>query len=39
MKGHAYRLVTTLFGDQDKMVTLPVLSGPAKGLRIRADLV
>ena len=32
-------MVTTLFGDQDKMVTLPVLSGPAKGLRIRADLV
>ena len=26
-------------GDADNMVTLPVLSGPGRGLRIRADLV
>jgi FkbM family methyltransferase len=39
LTGQAYRIVTALLGDQDHMVTLPVLSGPAKGLRIRADLV
>ena len=39
VKEKAYRTLTAVFGDQDKMVTLPVLSGPAKGLRIRADLI
>lgn len=39
IKDNAYRMITTLVGDQDNMVTLPILSGPARGLRIRADLV
>src|SRR5262245_20426462 len=39
IRDHAYRMVTAVFGDEDRMVTLPVLSGPGKGLRIRADLV
>jgi len=39
IKEQVFRTATKLFGDQDKMITLPVLSGPAKGLRIRADLI
>jgi FkbM family methyltransferase len=39
IKENAYGIMTALFGDQDRMITLPVLSGPARGLRIRADLV
>ena len=38
VKDQTYRLVTSLFGDKDKMITLPVLNGPAKGLRVRADI-
>jgi FkbM family methyltransferase len=38
MKDHAYRIVTAILGDADSMVTTPVLSGPGRGLRIRADL-
>jgi FkbM family methyltransferase len=32
-------MITVIFGDEDRMVTLPVLTGPAQGLRIRVDLV
>jgi FkbM family methyltransferase len=39
IKNNGYRLITALIGDHDRMVTLPVLSGPAKGLKIRANLI
>src|SRR5580700_9097236 len=39
LKRTLYRAITALYGDQERLVTLPVLSGPAKGMRIRADLV
>jgi FkbM family methyltransferase len=39
VKDNSYRLITALVGDQAKMVTLPILSGPGKGLKIRADLI
>jgi len=39
VKDSSYRLITALVGDQEKMVTLPILSGPGKGLKIRADLI
>jgi FkbM family methyltransferase len=39
IRDKAYRSLTALIGDKDKMVTLPVLSGPAKGILIRADLI
>jgi FkbM family methyltransferase len=32
-------MITMALGDKDQMVTLPILSGPGKGLWIRADLV
>jgi FkbM family methyltransferase len=39
LKNGLYQLMTTVYGDANGMVTLPVLTGPARGLRIRADLV
>lgn len=39
LKDGLYRLVTTIYGDANGMVTLPVLAGPNRGLRIRADIV
>jgi FkbM family methyltransferase len=39
IKSPVYRLITALAGDQDQMVTMPVLAGPAKGLRFRGDLL
>jgi FkbM family methyltransferase len=39
LKDGLYRLVTTFLGDANGMVTLPVVAGPGRGLRIRADLV
>lgn len=39
IKDNTYRLITALIGDQEKMVTLPILSGRGKGLKIRADLI
>lgn len=39
IRDKAYRMITTLAGDKENMVTLPILSGPARGLRIRADLI
>ena len=38
MKDYMYWMVTELYGDHDGMVTLPILFGPARGLKIRADL-
>jgi FkbM family methyltransferase len=38
-KDASYRLLTAVLGDDEHMVTLPVISGPAKGLRLRTDLV
>jgi len=39
LKEGAYRSITALIGDAENMVTLPILRGPAKGLRMRADIV
>ncbi|HUJ73123.1 MAG TPA: FkbM family methyltransferase [Verrucomicrobiae bacterium] len=39
LRTQAYRLLTDLVGDNDGRVLLPVLQGPAKGLRFRLDLV
>ena len=39
LKDFAYETLTRLIGDSEGMVTLPVVSGPGRGLRIRADLV
>jgi FkbM family methyltransferase len=39
IKNNGYRLITALIGDQERMVTLPILNGPAKGLKIRTDLI
>lgn len=38
LKDGAYRSITALFGDAENMVTLPILCGPARGLRMRADI-
>jgi FkbM family methyltransferase len=39
LKDTLYRLITAVQGDAGGMVTMPVLAGPCRGLRIRADLV
>ena len=39
IKNTTYRLITALAGDQERMVTMPVFAGPARGLRFRGDLI
>ncbi len=39
VKHASYNLLTATIGDEEGMVTLPVISGPAKGLSLRLDLV
>jgi FkbM family methyltransferase len=39
LKDRLYRLITTTRGDANGLVTLPVLSGPGRGLRLRVDLI
>jgi FkbM family methyltransferase len=39
LKDKTYKVITALAGDKDQMVTMPVLSGPGKGLRFRGDLI
>ena len=38
IKDYTYWMVTELYGDHDGTVALPILFGPARGLKIRADL-
>jgi FkbM family methyltransferase len=39
VKGFAYRALTLTLGDSDGLVNLPVIRGPAKGLKLRLELV
>lgn len=39
VKTVGYRFVTTLFGDDEKMVPLTIRRGAAKGLKLRLDLI
>jgi FkbM family methyltransferase len=39
LKDTAYKAATSILGDGDGLVRLPVISGPARGLHFRLDLV
>jgi len=39
LKDAAYKAATSILGDRHGLVRLPVISGPARGLRFRLDLV
>lgn len=39
LKNGLYNFVTKLFGDENNFVTLPVFTGPAKGLWFKIDLI
>lgn len=39
LKDAAYKAATSILGDSDGLVRLPVIRGPARGLRFRLDLV
>jgi FkbM family methyltransferase len=39
VKQSVFQAITLMFGDKDKFVTMPILSGPGKGLLIKGDLI